>query len=53
MKEDKRVCDLRKRVNKFFSQLTEDFPIMLDKLENLFPIQTILTDDDAAAAMIG
>ena len=36
-REQERVRRIRKRVNKFFSTLSIDFPVILDELEKLFP----------------
>ena len=36
-REQERLCRIKKRVNKFFSTLSSDFPVMLEELEKLFP----------------
>ena len=42
--EQERVCLLKKRVNRFLSRLSIDFPTVLDKLEELFPPDGESTD---------
>ena len=44
--EDQRVRKMKKRVNKFFSTLTEDFSQVLDRLEDIFPDETVTIMED-------